>query len=114
MSMPADTPAAVIRRSGRCSTTRCVTGTAPSWPRYSVTLQCVVAVSRVDGEAEHAVLGADLAAPLADEHDVERGYALQHLVGPDRVERGQAGEQGDGDLHGHIRSSGGTAAKRRR
>ena len=47
----------------------------------------------VDGDAEHAVLGADLAALVADEHDVDVGDALQHLVGPDRVERGEPGNR---------------------
>ena len=36
---------------------------------------------------------------VADERDVDVGDALQHLVRPDAVERGEAGEEWDGDLH---------------
>jgi citrate synthase len=53
----------------------------------------------VDGDTQKAVLAAHLAALVTDEGDVEVGDALQHLVRPDAVERGEAVEQGDGDLH---------------
>ena len=55
---------------------------------------------RVDGHAQQTVLAADLAAFMADEGDVDGGDALQHLVRADRVECGEAGEEGNGDLHG--------------
>jgi hypothetical protein len=55
---------------------------------------------RVDGDAEHAVLAADLAAVVADERDVDRRYALQHLVWPDGIECGEPGKQWYRDLHG--------------
>ena len=51
-------------------------------------------------DAEEPVLRADHAAVVADERDVEVGDPLQHLVRPDAVERGEAGEEWDGDLHG--------------
>ena len=54
----------------------------------------------VDGETEEAVVGADLAALGADEGDGGAGEALEDLVGADGVERGDLGEQGDGDVHG--------------
>jgi hypothetical protein len=52
---------------------------------------------RVDLDAEHAVVRADDAALVADERHVEVRDALQHLVGPDAVERGELREQRDGD-----------------
>ncbi|HUD16373.1 MAG TPA: hypothetical protein VMQ59_03880 [Acidimicrobiales bacterium] len=52
----------------------------------------------IDGEAERAVVAADLAPPVADEGDVDRGDALEHLVGADAVEGGEPREQGDGHL----------------
>ena len=56
----------------------------------------------VDGEAELAVVGADLAALRADEDHLRAGKALQHLVGPDGVERGQLRKDEEGDLHRPI------------
>jgi NTE family protein len=53
----------------------------------------------VDREAEEAIVGADDAALDADEDDVEVGHALEDLVGTDGVERGEPGEERDGDLH---------------
>jgi hypothetical protein len=44
MSMPLDTPAAVMIRSGNCSTTRCGTYCAPNELNNSWARQCVVAV----------------------------------------------------------------------
>ena len=55
---------------------------------------------RVDGDAEHAVRAAHLAAFVADERDVDRGDPLQHLVRPDGVERSEAGEQWNRYPHG--------------
>ena len=55
---------------------------------------------RVDGDAEHAVLAAHLAALVADERDVDRRDPLHHLVRPDGIERGEAGEQWNGDVRG--------------
>ncbi|EPQ70845.1 ThiJ/PfpI family protein [Mycobacterium marinum MB2] len=45
MSIPLDTPAAVMIRCGRCSTTRCGTYRAPSPLSSSAARQCVVAVN---------------------------------------------------------------------
>ena len=53
----------------------------------------------VDGEAEHAVLAADLARTMADEGDVDLRDPLQHLVGAHPVEGGEAREERDDDLH---------------
>ena len=52
----------------------------------------------VEGNAEHAVLAAYLAAPVPDERNVERGDALQHLVRPDGVESRELREKRDCDL----------------
>ena len=51
----------------------------------------------VDLDAEEPVLGRARRRVVADERDVEPRDPLQHLVRPDAVERGEAGEQGDGD-----------------
>ena len=71
----------------------------------------------VDGQPDHAVLAAHLAAVVADEDDVEGRDALQDLVGADGIERGVLGEERDGDLqavgHADVLSVG-TARKRRR
>ena len=58
----------------------------------------------VDGQAEHAILGADLAAVVSDEGDVEARDPLKDLVGPDGIERGDVWEERDGDLQavGHA------------
>ena len=48
----------------------------------------------VDLDAEEPVLGADHAALVADERDVEARDALQHLVRADAVEGGEAGTAG--------------------
>ena len=71
----------------------------------------------VGDEAEHAVLAAHLAAGVTDEGDVEGRDALEHLVGPDGVERREPLEQRDGDVHavGHAEVlSVGAVRKRRR
>ncbi|CKT73012.1 Uncharacterised protein [Mycobacterium tuberculosis] len=51
MSIPLDTPAAVMTRSGRCSTTRWGTYRAPSELNRSCTRQCVVAVKPLSSPA---------------------------------------------------------------
>src|SRR6185437_12399296 len=56
----------------------------------------------VDGDAEAADVGPDLAAFPADEGDLPAGNRTEDLVGADRVERGEAGEGEDGDLHGDM------------
>ncbi len=48
----------------------------------------------VDGDAEHAVLAADLAPSVTDEGDIDAGDALQYLVGSDAVEGGEPGKGG--------------------
>jgi hypothetical protein len=53
----------------------------------------------VDDEAEHAVLGADLACPMPDKRDFEVRYALQHFVRTDGIEGGDTIERSNGDLH---------------
>ena len=53
----------------------------------------------------HGVLR--LAALVADERDVDRRDALQHLVRADAVEGGELREEGDDDLHGMTPVSGG-------
>ncbi len=71
----------------------------------------------VDGEPDHAVVAAHLAAVVADEDDVERRDPLQDLVGAHGIERGVLGEERDGDLqavgHADVLSRG-AARKRRR
>ena len=54
----------------------------------------------VDGDAEETVLAANFAALMTDEGDVDRRNALQHFVRADGVERREAREEGDRDLHG--------------
>ncbi len=56
----------------------------------------------VDGEAELAVVGAHLATFGSDEDHLGAGEPLQHLVRPDRVERGHLREEQEGDLHVSI------------
>jgi hypothetical protein len=51
---------------------------------------------RVGRHAQHAVLAAVLAPPRADEDDVDEGDALEHLVGPHRIQCGEFVEEGDG------------------
>ena len=72
---------------------------------------------RIGGQPEHAVLAADLAALVPDEGDVDGRDPLEHLIRPDAIERGEAGEQRDGDLqlrgHADVLSSV-TLWKRRR
>ena len=51
----------------------------------------------VDLDAEHAVVRADHATLVADERHVDVRDALQHLVRADAVERGEVGEERDGD-----------------
>ena len=69
------------------------------------------------GQAEHAVLAADLAALVADERDVEGRDALEDLVGPDGVERRELREERDGDLqavgHAGVLSIGAVRNRRR-
>ena len=73
----------------------------------------VVLERAVDLDAEHRVVRADHAAFVADERDVEVGDPLEHFVGPDGVEGGEVGEQGDDDFgHGSLLS--GWWRKRRR
>ncbi len=75
----------------------------------------------VRAQPEHAVLGTNLGAVVADEDDVEGRDALEDLVGAHRIERGHAREEGNGDLEatGGLRSHAGVpsmavARKRRR
>ena len=71
----------------------------------------------VDGDPEHAVLASDLAPTVTDEGDVDRGDALQHLVGSHAVEGGEPREEGDGDVQGVAHAevlSLATTRKRRR
>ena len=56
----------------------------------------------VGDQREEPVVGADLARRRRDELDVGLGQALQHLVGPDDVERGDAVEQETDDVHGEL------------
>ena len=71
----------------------------------------------VDGQSEHPVVAAHLADGMTDEGNLEGRDALQDLVGPDGIERGELGEEWDGDLqpvrHADVLSFG-TARKRRR
>ena len=52
--------------------------------------------------AKHAVVGADDAALLADEGDVNVRNSLQNLIGAKAVERGELGEQGNGGQQAHA------------
>jgi hypothetical protein len=55
-------------------------------------------------QAEHPVAVAHLARCVTDEGDIEGGDLGQHLVRADRIQRGEPGEQRDGDAHpaGHA------------
>ncbi len=80
----------------------CISARVPTPPGNTMTSGRRVVLERaVDLDAEHRVVGADHAAFVADERDVEVGDPLEHLVRPDAVERGEVGEQGDDDL-GHV------------
>ena len=71
----------------------------------------------IDGDPEHAVVTSDLTPLVTDESDLDRGDALEHLVGPDAVEGGEAGEERDGDRQGVAHAgvlSSATTRKRRR
>ena len=48
---------------------------------------------------EHAVVGAHGPGLGGDERDARAGQAAEHLVGPDRVERGEAVVEEDRDVH---------------
>ena len=52
---------------------------------------------------EPGLSGADLARRFADEGDIPAGDRLEDLVGADRVERGDAVEDEDRDVHGRDR-----------
>jgi hypothetical protein len=49
----------------------------------------------VDADPEHAVVASHLSLCMADEGDVEPRDALEHLVRPDAVERGEPWEERD-------------------
>ena len=71
----------------------------------------------VRGQTEHAVLTAHLAAGVAEEGDVEGRDALEDLVGPDGIERGELREERDGDVdavgHAGVLSVGAVRNRRR-
>jgi len=74
-----------------------------------------IAEGRVHRQPQRAVVRPDLSLRVAHEDHVEAGDPLEDLVGPDGVEGGDPGEQGDGHLevsgHADLRSS---SRKRRR
>ena len=71
----------------------------------------------VGRHAQHAVLAAVLAPPRPDEDDVDERDALEHLVGPHCIQRGELLEEGDGGGEGGVHAdvlSWATVRKRRR
>jgi hypothetical protein len=54
------------------------------------------------GEGDEADVVAHLAGLVGHEGDVSAGQAGQHLVRAEGVERGELGEDHDGDVHGEI------------
>jgi len=69
----------------------------------------------VDGQPEEAVVRPDLTAAVADEGDGRSREPLEHFVGTNEVQGGEALEEDGGDLHdGSFLPAQPASVKRRR